>query len=84
MLALIDAAKARGLMTTEGFILATNYKMLKFARLTRVGGHGRLRPRRRVIMNSMVDARAIVPGSAWPSGPRQNLGQGEAHDRFHP
>lgn len=32
MLALIDAAKARGMESMEGFILASNYKMLKFAR----------------------------------------------------
>jgi len=32
MLSLIDAAKARGLTSMEGFILAGNYKMLKFAR----------------------------------------------------
>lgn len=32
MLALMDAARARGLQTMEGFILATNHKMLKFAR----------------------------------------------------
>lgn len=32
MLTLIDAAKARGLTSMEGFILASNYKMLKFAR----------------------------------------------------
>ncbi|HQU78837.1 MAG TPA: GNAT family N-acetyltransferase [Azonexus sp.] len=32
MLALIDAAKARGMATMEGFILASNDKMLKFAR----------------------------------------------------
>ena len=31
-LALIDAAKARGMVTMEGFILASNDKMLKFAR----------------------------------------------------
>lgn len=32
MLSLIDAARARGLATMEGFVLATNHKMLKFAR----------------------------------------------------
>lgn len=32
MLALIDAAKSRGMESMEGFILASNYKMLKFAR----------------------------------------------------
>lgn len=32
MLALIDAAKARGMERMEGIILASNYKMLKFAR----------------------------------------------------
>ncbi|WP_265947860.1 GNAT family N-acetyltransferase [Dechloromonas sp. A34] len=32
MLALIDAAKARGMESMEGFILASNDKMLKFAR----------------------------------------------------
>ena len=32
MLTLIDAAKARGMASMEGFILASNDKMLKFAR----------------------------------------------------
>lgn len=32
MAALMDAARARGLKTMEGFVLATNHKMLKFAR----------------------------------------------------
>lgn len=32
MLALIDAAKARGMESMEGIILASNHKMLKFAR----------------------------------------------------
>lgn len=32
MLALIDAAQGRGLKTMEGMVLATNHKMLKFAR----------------------------------------------------
>jgi acetyltransferase len=32
MLSLMDAARARGLETMEGFVLATNHKMLKFAR----------------------------------------------------
>jgi GNAT superfamily N-acetyltransferase len=32
MLSLIDAAKARGMANMEGFILASNDKMLKFAR----------------------------------------------------
>lgn len=32
MAALIDAARARGLKTMEGFVLAGNHKMLKFAR----------------------------------------------------
>lgn len=32
MAALMDAARARGLKTMEGFVLASNHKMLKFAR----------------------------------------------------
>lgn len=32
MAALIDAARAKGLKTMEGFVLASNHKMLKFAR----------------------------------------------------
>lgn len=32
MLSLMDAAKARGMKTMEGFVLASNHKMLKFAR----------------------------------------------------
>lgn len=32
MLALMDAARARGLKSMEGFVLASNHKMLKFAR----------------------------------------------------
>lgn len=33
MLAIIDAAKACGMESMEGIILASNHKMLKFARL---------------------------------------------------
>lgn len=32
MVALMEAARERGLRAMEGFVLASNYKMLKFAR----------------------------------------------------
>ena len=39
MAALIDAARERGLKAMEGFVLASNYKMLKFARQLGFAAH---------------------------------------------